>query len=274
MSNRTDKPHKIKLTRKCWAGGDGCYGPITKEHVVSDGILKHIGPLSTSISNMKLGSGSFVIRSLCERHNRLLSQYDDEAIKFFNGFYSFICEKDERNRSNSEVITINVNGYKLEKWFAKTLFNHSLFQAAVLGLDNHLSPLATHSIYNKLFSDENFNEPFGLYFVKPDKPIGANLSLNSWSFCPQFGHHMILHKKVKKQRQYNHPNYYYTKMGPFELIGFFNLLNLDDEFALNSVLRSTNKNLENRALYRQVKFGFNTIDAKSDPNRIVQVNWD
>lgn len=115
----------------CWANGCNCAGGLTKEHVISDSILKYFKSLTLDLGNKKLkvGSGNFFIKNLCEHHNQLLSPFDNEALKLFSG-WKRIVTNDSNGITNNKALEhqIYIDIDHIEKWFAKTFINIVLFK--------------------------------------------------------------------------------------------------------------------------------------------------
>lgn len=148
----------------CWAQGYDCSGEIEKEHVISDGLLKEFGPITLNVGPQKfnLGSGSFITTSLCAKHNRELSEFDSEAIKFFRTWRDVV-------QGPLTSKKYQFDGSKIEKWFAKTLVNSTLFRHQAFR--DYTSPpilLSFEKIKRVLFGGEEFSAPYGLYTKWPD----------------------------------------------------------------------------------------------------------
>jgi stalled ribosome alternative rescue factor ArfA len=118
----------------CWVDptGETCEGNLEKEHVVSESILKLLGPIRFNISgeHKHFGKGSYKLKMLCSRHNRALSDYDEEMRRFLSIWKNILtksCDKDEFERN----ITYELDGNRIECWLAKTLVNSSFFHSII-----------------------------------------------------------------------------------------------------------------------------------------------
>jgi len=169
--------NRHKLRPICWASmSNGCRGDLTKEHVVSESVLKIIGALNVGKDGEKpitLGTGSYVLKRLCNHHNSALSKYDEEAQKFFSALKSISEMLREEPKPNKLIETncISINKRNLERWFAKTFMNMVLFNIPVFKPDNLPLYVTPHSIIDQLYKGKDFEQPFGLYLINPAKSL-------------------------------------------------------------------------------------------------------
>lgn len=250
-----------KTNNECFGDPSECKGKMTKEHVISKSILEIFGPLEFQTNNkkVKLGKKTYVIRNLCEHHNQLLSKYDNEALKLFCGWHRLITNS-EAKHPEAKKNTVCIDIEKIEKWYAKTFLNSIAFRHKALNPKDLLLPLPIHSIRKKIFGEEPFEPPFGIYMIDPKNPLIQNKREHSMG--PQFQSGHFIHKG--KMKAVKTPTLYYTRLHGIELVGFFNLTGLDDEQALDSVLNSWKVKLEKCGIYRE-KINFAT-SHKSDEN--------
>jgi hypothetical protein len=272
---------RYKIKKQCWAKSHECSGNLTKEHVVSNSILKYFGALhfTKNEKTYKLGAGSYVISNLCEYHNELLSSYDSEAFKLFSGWHGLLSKKTNSftpHPSQTDQRIINIDGNLVERWFAKTFYNSILFQTRVFKPKHTPYYPSPKSIIPQLFRGEDFSPPFGLYLIRPDTPLSEKR--NMWSMSPQFNKVEHFHSEMKKWETYELPTIYYTTCGGMELVGFFNLTQYEDDFALEHLLKPIKEQLESTGIYRKIKFGVTLegdtgCDDDRGPHRMIDLMW-
>ncbi len=274
MSNR-----RYKIRKGCWAKSDKCFGALEKEHVVSDSILKYFGPLTFNNNGKKLnlGTGSYVIKDLCAYHNRMLSEFDNEAFRFFSGIDRMSKGVDHSDINNNEIgqNILKINGRFLEKWFAKTFFNSLIFESRAFNAENLPWFPSPHAILEKLFSDDDFESPYRLYMGNPSSPIFKNR--RAWQMTPYYEKVEHYHKDLSQWHQYKLPIFYYTTCLGIELFGFFKAtshpyISFDD-----TVYNRYVELLNERCVYRPEKFGFSKVGQSnfgpSGPACIVELSW-
>ena len=112
---------------KCYAASiKGCSRKITREHFVSDAVLRIIGsdglvmtaglPWQKTSNGEKLPINQLASNILCDAHNSILSPLDDEAVRLFRFLQPFW--RGTQTASNS---SISADGRLLELWMLKTL---------------------------------------------------------------------------------------------------------------------------------------------------------
>lgn len=147
----------------CWAdpSGASCANGPSKEHVVSDGILKQLGPIRFSVNGetKAFGRGSYKLSMLCQKHNEMLSHYDNEMIRFIDSLRMITTEK---HRNIVPRVT-ELNGHWIELWFAKTLVNSCFFHSIIEPANQFFFP-SGRSIFEQIEEGRSFPEPYGLYF--------------------------------------------------------------------------------------------------------------
>lgn len=98
------------MRNKCYAHRLGnCSGGSSREHYISDGLLKSIGS-TLEISGLswlqgktkKLPSSALTSKILCKHHNNMLAELDSEAIKFFNTLLRFDKELSKVNLKDND----------------------------------------------------------------------------------------------------------------------------------------------------------------------------
>jgi hypothetical protein len=114
----------------CYAGQLGdCSPQISKEHYVSDGVLRAVaqGNSEVLVRNLAFQRGgtleakeinSLVAKVLCEKHNSELSSFDVAGLSLFSAMDQ-IDSAAGKPDANCEVVC--VNGDHFERWMLKTL---------------------------------------------------------------------------------------------------------------------------------------------------------
>lgn len=147
----------------CWAdpSGESCANGPTNEHVVSAGILKRIGPIRFKVNGeaKAFGRGSYKLSLLCQKHNEMLSNYDNEMIRFIDSLRMITTES---HRDTAPGRT-EINGHWIELWFAKTLVNSCFFHSIIEPSNQFFFP-SGRSIFDQIRKGRSFPEPYGLYF--------------------------------------------------------------------------------------------------------------
>jgi hypothetical protein len=263
----------MKREEFCWASGDKkCTGGITKEHVISDSILRCMNGginISDSGINKFFGAKSFVIRNLCQYHNEKLSSSDAEALKFFKTYHNHIHDK------NSVIKNVtHVNGHLLERWFAKTMINTCIFRWKAIKPKNQPFSLSIHSVYKNIFEGEQFKKPFGLYLIEHKnriKPQGSGLQL-----YPVF---IDVMGKNQEETQFamDCPIMMRAGLLGFEIVGYFNITNLSDNQFIDYISHGVLKKHIDTNWYRPSMIGTtnpNDHEApKGYPSRVIEIDW-
>lgn len=259
---------KFKFPDHCRAQGFGeCSEKMSKEHVISDGLLKSLGMYRWVVDGKvkKLGSGSFVTRTLCEKHNRELSKFDAEAIKFLTTWvrlsYGGLKETDAGK-------VYEFDGYLVEKWFAKTFLNFIIFKQQAFGDKSpNLFNFAVRHINKVVHSDQEgrseFESPFGLYLVSKPFKEKSKPQIN-WGPVYAAGFHYSA--KNSMWNECERPLYLSIHINGLNLIGFFNV----DHYELNAEEKDGNKVLihlktldalkEENAKYRSFHIGLGKME--------------
>ena len=103
----------------CWAERMGdCAGGISREHVISECVLREFEGLRVSglpwAEGKNLSPKDYVAKILCEKHNSLLAPFDQEAVNVFRA---------ARELVEGKLIARSCNGMNFEKWMLKTIIN-------------------------------------------------------------------------------------------------------------------------------------------------------
>ncbi|MGA2033856.1 MAG: hypothetical protein ABSG68_16540 [Thermoguttaceae bacterium] len=148
----------------------GCSRQISKEHYVSDAILRQVslGEPSVLVRNLhfqepstqeRKGISSLVAKVLCSKHNSHLSPFDVAG-------FSLVSGMDEINRTVGQVEdeeTFVVNGDDLERWMLKTLCG-GLFSGNIPLPDGTLKGICPPKHWlDILFCNGRFPAEQGLY---------------------------------------------------------------------------------------------------------------
>lgn len=115
---------------KCYARTlGGCSTKITKEHFVSQSILKTMGPQLrvqglpwiVGKSYVEVSETALQSKALCKVHNTLLTELDAEALNLVKHIRTAVETLRWRTgRSNFRILS--VNGHKIERWLLKVLY--------------------------------------------------------------------------------------------------------------------------------------------------------
>lgn len=155
---------------KCYLNStEGCSDQISKEHLISQAVLKIIAEKSIEISGAPwlkgetktLSFGSLVSNCLCNAHNNALTNLDAAAGKFFDALRK--CGTTE----NGPPLEFIFNGHDIERWMLKTLSGLAASnyladkgQAITDGFEDTIDVAA-------LLSDPTkWIQPAGLYFTQ------------------------------------------------------------------------------------------------------------
>jgi hypothetical protein len=125
----------------------GCGGPITREHLISESVLKLLnqGELLTLAGaawqqpseSTKIGLSALTAKCLCEHHNSTsLSPLDAAAKAFFAAVQSAALN------NSGPPISILVSGHDIERWMLKTLF--ALAHGKILARNGQVLPKRFH----------------------------------------------------------------------------------------------------------------------------------
>ena len=149
----------------------GCSSQISKEHYVSDAILRlvSLGEPSVLVRNLTfqspgtlepLGINSLVAKVLCSKHNSDLSQFDHAGQSLFAGMEQI----DSRAGHGHELsAVIQIDGDDLERWMLKTLCS-GLFSGTIPVSGGSIkTERATSEWLQILFESAPFPRGHGLY---------------------------------------------------------------------------------------------------------------
>ncbi|MCP4986257.1 MAG: hypothetical protein GY928_09400 [Colwellia sp.] len=242
---------KFSTIRKaCWAEGFStpCNGKRTREHVVSDSILRLTGALKHKFNGKEyaLDETNYRIKNLCNAHNSRLSVYDSEALKYYSAVY-FALENKAPHPSIEHQIDVGkvvIDGYKFEKWLAKTFFNSIIYDFGAYKHSNQFFDINPHSIVDKIYTDKNFTKPFGLYWLIPSR--------NKFSYMwPQY----LIGKQFVNGIWKNIPTPKFYSLGIYgvEMLGLFNVTNQSDEWFCEKYFKQGISDINNEFHYRDLR---------------------
>lgn len=152
----------------CFLEGFGtCSEKVSREHYVSATILRSIAPegglavgglawQKDPATLQGIGIGSLQSKILCQKHNSILSAYDEEASKFFKHLLALDKEPNDVPASTS------LDGEKTQRWMLKTLI--ATTEAGGLN-SNLLSPR-----HKKILLGTCWPSRWGLHASKPSTP--------------------------------------------------------------------------------------------------------
>ena len=160
---------------ECYARELGdCRGPVSREHVVTDTLLKEVWQgakggevyglpriCATPEDPVQIGIKALTAKILCKGHNSDLSQFDAEIMKFFKAMERLV-----RSEHDGEPAAQNsyVNGDFIERWMLKTLYN-GLFSGnfGVPFIEDFTNQLPPENGLRTIYRDEPFPPGWGLY---------------------------------------------------------------------------------------------------------------
>jgi hypothetical protein len=264
-----------KLLRKCWAEPLGdCKGDLTREHVFADGVLN--GLMKVRRGKKLIPTTSITVKFLCEYHNNVvLSDIDQEAAKYLNTLMAMMGQVELKDRwTPAEPKNVVVNGWKVERWFAKTLVN---MVAAGIGYDTdgpEIGMYFPNGFREYVFGKTNEPPayPFGLWIMPP-----ANLTHPS---------DLITNIHMNRFHTYNgkwsdekrNPQYVRFQFGAASYLhyGMFNLSlfekpKITDQDIDKMFTVKAQKNLH----YRPKKLGFSRVGSSisKEPDNIITFDW-
>ncbi len=154
----------------------GCKGKLTREHYVSRAIIKNIskggsvriiGAPWMSGKELVTGEGALTAKIYCERHNGLLSKFDDEAGRFLEAIQD---GPRDIGAGTEKSGTHTFNGDRLERWMFKTAFG---FWVAGLGGMNGTARATEPSDHwrRMMVDDSPFPPGWGMYIGASSTPI-------------------------------------------------------------------------------------------------------
>jgi hypothetical protein len=152
--------------KQCWAHSIGGCGGLSREHIVSDAILRETVTVQgfpwCKEKPTKIPSASFKSWILCDRHNNALSPADSEIKNFVFSFKTYFQNSMAYDANPLQFarlpIRYCISGTLLERWFCKTLVN-------VATLVSSDAEIRTESVLPFLFQDRRFSRPYGLNFA-------------------------------------------------------------------------------------------------------------
>lgn len=165
---------------ECWAKCiGGCKGPITGEHIVTEGIWKgdEIGVFGLPWCRSRhefIGVGNFTKNMLCKQHNSDFSPVDVGGIAAFDTFRQVAKVHNQRalniesgfRTGRFDVCTYEFNGPLLERWFLKTLINMEMAGDQNLPIGPYLNePGPACELVEAAYGRRTLEGNAGLYFL-------------------------------------------------------------------------------------------------------------
>lgn len=123
---------------KCWASKiSPCDNVQSREHYVSKGLFSsdkvRVSGFPFLNGEVKeIGIESLVTKSLCQKHNSMLSQYDQEAINFALALKYANDLSLKRSKSNAKKFSVHrkkINADRFSRWVIKTYIGLSVFHS-------------------------------------------------------------------------------------------------------------------------------------------------
>ena len=248
-----------RINKICWAqGAEGCSSKYSsKEHVISDSLLKVIG--GVSMNGQHIERGRFFIKNLCANHNNRLHLYDEEAVKFYSAIKALVFNIPNKHFDpiNNHEFVVNINGKYLERWFAKTFINIAIFNVINFNVGHGGIGLHAHSIIDALYSGDDFMSPFGLYLK-----VGQNgLSKNKVGyFNPRYSPVELIKAENKEIIKCEYPLYLHFNYLGIEIIGLYNITELNNGNVLEGPLKPAHDMLvRDNWIYRPQKFSIGSF---------------
>jgi len=150
----------------------GCYaallrdcdgGPTTKEHCISNGLLKRVGDrflvegLPWLTESRWLTKSAMVARVLCERHNNALSVLDDEIGRLHDVLHGA--------HQGGDVGIHDFDGEDLERWALKVLLGLGASGNLLLNGQRERMETIPELHLRILFGDDEIPEWCGFYYI-------------------------------------------------------------------------------------------------------------
>lgn len=155
---------------KCWCASAGGCDRSTAEHLVSKALFPKRKLSVQGFDWCKdepkvIGIKGMVSHILCEKHNNLLSDCDNEAVKAVSLFERSLAAP----APGSPAIDRNVDGHLLERWLLKTAINISIGSRWHIGVGMAGSEPGRASEYlvQVALGKLNFSAQLGAYFLFP-----------------------------------------------------------------------------------------------------------
>jgi hypothetical protein len=281
----------LSLKRQCWGSSEGqCAGVLSKEHVISDKILKLVGGMSIEPGRDKpdilftsgkskgqrvIGDNNLVLKYLCQHHNSELSAYDSEAAEFLR-YLNVLLGRRPSPDGEKDLIG-EFNGLNVERWFAKTLMNVFAFgyQLQKERLPHHPVFIDSTSVSKKLWGGGKFPKPFGLYMqrsMRGTSPIRVghqDLKLQLKSVVIE-----LLEPTGHKSLRYVPMALALNYLG-VEFLGVFNITGYSDEAMMVNFAEPIEK-LISGTIYHPKAIDFN-IQSDQKPEQAfgrLTINWE
>jgi hypothetical protein len=159
------------VSQGCYAGPlldcDG--GPLTREHYISENLLKRFGegftiegtpwaPIAKSV-----GAGALTAHILCKRHNNALSPIDDTIGVLYDALLGALHGRDVGEPS--------LDGEDLERWAMKLMFGIAASgNVTYPGIGKVVAPTVPVEYLRVLFGEEEFPDGCGFKFVPKELP--------------------------------------------------------------------------------------------------------
>lgn len=176
---------------KCWANSiGGCSEILSGEHLISKGILEKMGKMVKvegfnwcKTESKEIGMNALQSKILCGNHNNLLSNYDSEAINFFEAINKWVKQSERFSNNGFSVkkipIQYFIDGLLIERWFLKTMVNLTL-----VSTDKVTIPFDV--ILPVLYGDKRFEKPFGFgQIIKRGSSVVVDGIINFRPFVDQ-----------------------------------------------------------------------------------------
>jgi hypothetical protein len=185
---------------KCYLSAThDCCDKISKEHYISESVLRlystdgrtiRVNGLSWCKGDeyTKVGIGSLVVKSLCERHNNALSNLDTAAKSLIDETMSIDHALNDRNFPGSHLL---LSGEDIERWMTKTVIGlHASGNLLIQGKATHLPGDADFT--SIILGKAKFPPGAGLHYRSSHgKSELHNAAINIWPHVEKETHEVV-----------------------------------------------------------------------------------
>jgi hypothetical protein len=158
----------------CWAPCLGnCSNKQSREHLVTQSLflgdsIKVQGFPWCKTKPVEIGLASATAKILCQKHNNDLSVIDSAGKEASEVFRELVRQLEARVKLKPRPWTVKkfkLDGYKLERWFLKTLINLCCDREYPIGRDSNVKGRPSDRLVRIAYGLEKFKGNAGLYLV-------------------------------------------------------------------------------------------------------------
>jgi hypothetical protein len=159
---------------RCWAASLGnCSDKISREHIITEGLfldekIRVKGLPWCRDKFREIGHAGNVKKVLCTVHNSLLSEVDDTAIALAKALRETVELVNRFKVSGVQpgvTKVVKIDGFKLERWFLKTLITNAAGGTFLVGKDAVVPGSPPLGLVEVAFGLRRFQAPAGLYVI-------------------------------------------------------------------------------------------------------------